>query len=201
MAWAVVRDRRRRASSRISSVSRPATRAVRPGRDFARVSHRPVSEGPGGAAGSQHAGAQSGIVLPPDGTGASPAAALRGSRGVIEPSSAAFDVNRVRDVGVNAFNQVLAVKPALGVAGGGPVKARLDRGPVLLVGAPAAEDRHIVRVRPQALVRLGVALDESPQGVEELAGEFVPVGDPGLLMFVPGRGPREERGPAQPADL
>jgi hypothetical protein len=133
MAWAVVRDRRRCASSRISSVSRPATRAVRPGRDFARVSHGPVSEGPDGAAGSQHAGAQSAIVLPPGGTGASSAAALGGSRGVIEPSSAAFDVNRVRDVGVNAFNHVLAVKPALGVAGGGPVKARLDRGPVLLV--------------------------------------------------------------------
>ena len=50
MAWAVVRDRGG-ARPRISSVSRPATRAVRPGRDFARVSHRPVSEGPGGVAG------------------------------------------------------------------------------------------------------------------------------------------------------
>ena len=201
MAWAVVRDR---------GGAHP--RGSRPSRG-----RRPGPSGPGatllgsaigrsarvlaGLQESQHAGAQSAIVLPPSGTGASPAATLRGSWGVIEPSSAAFDVNRVRDVGVNAFNQVLAVKPALGVAGGGPVKARLDRGPVLLVGAPAAEDRHIVRVRPQALLRLGVALDESPQGVEELAGEFVPVGDPGLLMFVPGRGPREERGPAQPADL
>ena len=47
--------------------------------------------------------------------------------GVIEPSSAALDVDRIRDGLVHAFKQVLAVKPALGVPGGGPLKARLDR--------------------------------------------------------------------------
>jgi hypothetical protein len=61
-------------------------------------------------------------------------------RGVIEPPSAALDIDRVREVLVHAFQQVLAVKPALGVPRGGPLKARLDRGPALLVSAPAAED-------------------------------------------------------------
>jgi hypothetical protein len=42
--------------------------------------------------------------------------------GVIEPSSAALDVNRIRDVLVDTFKQVLAIKPALGVPGGSPVK-------------------------------------------------------------------------------
>src|SRR6185437_13089532 len=101
--------------------------------------------------------------------------------GVIEPPSAALDVDRVRDGLVHAFKQVLAVKPALGVAGSGPLKARLDRCPALFVGAPAAEDGHIVRAGPQALVRLGVALGKPPQGVQELLGEFVPVRHASLL--------------------
>lgn len=42
-------------------------------------------------------------------------------RGVIEPPSAALDIDRERDVLVHAFKQVLAVEPALGVPGGGPV--------------------------------------------------------------------------------
>jgi hypothetical protein len=40
-------------------------------------------------------------------------------------------LDRVRDVLVNVFKQVLAVKPALGVPGGSPVKTRFGRGPAL----------------------------------------------------------------------
>ena len=54
---------------------------------------------------------------------------LAGLGGVIEPSPAALDVDRVRDVLLDAFKQVLAIKPALGVPGGSPLKARLDRDP------------------------------------------------------------------------
>ena len=102
--------------------------------------------------------------------------------GVVESPSAALDVNRIRDVRVNAFQQVLAVKPAFAVPGGSPLKTWLDRGPALLVGAPAAKDRHIVPVRPQALVRSGVALDKSPEGIQELLSEFVPVRHARLLV-------------------
>ena len=51
---------------------------------------------------------------------------------VIEPSSAALDVNRIRDVLVDTFKQVLAIKPALRVPRGSPFKARRNRGPALL---------------------------------------------------------------------
>jgi hypothetical protein len=44
--------------------------------------------------------------------------------------------------------------------------------------------------RPGALARLGVALDKAPQGIDELAGEFVPVRHASLLAgpaCLPGR--------------
>ena len=102
--------------------------------------------------------------------------------GIVEPPCAAPDVNRIRNVLVNALQQVLAVKPALGVPGTSPVQPRLDRGRAPLVGAPAAEDHHIIPARPQALHRLGVALNILPPGVQELLGEFVPVRHASLFV-------------------
>src|SRR5271169_2240102 len=122
-------------------------------------------------------------------------------RGVIEPPSTALDIDRVRDVLVHAFKQILAVKPALGIPGRGPIQAGLDRSPALLPGAPAAEDHHIVRVGPQTLDRLSVTLDESPQGLQELLVEFIPIGHASLLDGPSTAGHSMPVGPSRRNDL
>jgi hypothetical protein len=88
---------------------------------------REVSEALDVAARSRHAGERSATVLLPAEQVRHPQRRLADLGGVIEPSSAALDVDRIRDGPVHAFKQVLAVKLTLEVAGGGPLEARLDR--------------------------------------------------------------------------